>query len=116
MSLLIDKLRTLSAAEEFFDFLEVPYDKSVLNVCRLHIMRRMGQYLRGEDLDGLSDAEALPACREILARAYADFTHSTPLQEKVFKVFKDQAEARAGQFVSLDSLTIAPVSDSRQRT
>lgn len=112
MSQLIDKLWSLSSAEDFFEFLEAPYDKQVLNVCRLHIMKRMGQYLRGEDFTGKSDDEVRAACREILLRAYEDFTRSTPLQEKVFKVFRDQAEARSGQFVSLDSLTIAPVSDS----
>jgi nitrogenase-stabilizing/protective protein len=106
MSQLLDQLRSLSSAEDFFEFLDVPYEKTVLNVCRLHIMKRMGQYLHGEDLDGLGDDQVLAACKENLARAYADFTRSTPLQEKVFKVFRDQEEARRGQFVPLDALKL----------
>lgn len=116
MSQLIDQLRALSAAEEFFDFLSVPYDRQVLNVCRLHIMKRMGQYLGREDLGGLGDDQLRETCRELLCKAYDDFTRSTPLQEKVFKVFRDQAEARQGSFVPLDALSVAPVSGSRQRT
>jgi nitrogenase-stabilizing/protective protein len=45
MSSLLDRMRSLSAAEEFFDLLRVSYDPTVLRVARLHIMRRMGQYL-----------------------------------------------------------------------
>lgn len=106
MSTLINQLRSLSSAEDFFDFLAVPYDKKVLNVCRLHILKRMGQYLSREDLDGLADDEIFLACKDILSKAYADFTRSTPLQEKVFKVFQDQAEARKGKFVPLKALKV----------
>jgi nitrogenase-stabilizing/protective protein len=45
MSGLMDRMRGLSAAEEFFAMLQVPYDPAVLQVARLHILRRMGQYL-----------------------------------------------------------------------
>jgi nitrogenase-stabilizing/protective protein len=106
MSLLIDQLRSLSAAEEFFDLLKVPYDKKVLNVCRLHIMKRMGQYLGREDIAELGDEKVFAVCQETLAKAYADFTSSTPVQEKVFKVFHDQEEAQRGKFVPLDTLKI----------
>lgn len=106
MSKLIDQLRSLSSAEDFFDFLAVPYDDKVLKVCRLHILKRMGQYLGREDLGGLSDDEVFLACKDILARSYADFTRSTPLQEKVFKVFRDQEEARRGKFVPLSTLKV----------
>jgi len=86
---ILDELRSLSSAEEFFACLEVPYDPAVVHVARLHILRRMGQYLAGSELDGLSDAEARLECQKNLEQAYADFCASSPIQERVFKVLKD---------------------------
>ena len=53
---------------------------------RLHILRRMGQYLRGDALDGLDDATMKEACRSHLETAYQDFVRSSPIVERVFKV------------------------------
>ena len=44
---ILDDLRKLSSAEEFFDALGVEYDPAVVRVARLHILRRMGEYLVG---------------------------------------------------------------------
>ncbi len=88
MSVLNEMMR-LSAAEEFFDVLGVPYDPGVVNVARLHILRRMGQYLREADLASIDDPAIRTACRETLERAYADFLHSSPIEERVFKVHQD---------------------------
>jgi nitrogenase-stabilizing/protective protein len=43
MSNLLNRMRDLSAAEEFIAMLPVPYDAAILHVARLHILRRMGQ-------------------------------------------------------------------------
>ncbi|WP_233559846.1 nitrogenase-stabilizing/protective protein NifW [Oleomonas cavernae] len=75
---LIDTLTRMSAAEEFFAFLDVGYDPAVLNVARLHILRRMGDYLRREDLNGLSDDAVYLRARADLENAYADFAASSP--------------------------------------
>ena len=104
MTGLIDQIKQLSAAEDFFDFFQVPYDRHVVDVSRLHIMKRMGQYLAAESFDGMNDDAVFLAVREVVARAYADFTRSTPADEKVFKVFRDQQARRAGTFVGLDAL------------
>nr|WP_294554134.1 nitrogenase stabilizing/protective protein NifW [uncultured Rhodopila sp.] len=104
MSGLLDRLRGLSAAEEFFDVLKVPYDPEVLRVARLHILKRMGQYLSEQPLSALSDHAAEEACRDTLARAYNDFVASSPLQERVFKVLKDAVAPANVGFVSLSDI------------
>lgn len=101
MNNLSQRLAKLSSAEDFLEFFAVPYEQSVVNVSRLHILKRFFQYLRREDgLAGLDDVAIYGRYRGLLALAYADFVHSTPAREKVFKVFQD-AE---GQQVALDSL------------
>ena len=107
MSGLLDHLRNLSAAEEFFDVLKVPYDPEVLRVARLHILRRMGQYLSAQPLSAMPDDAAEEACRETLARAYNDFVASSPLQERVFKVLKDAVAPANMGFVALSDITDA---------
>jgi nitrogenase-stabilizing/protective protein len=105
MSTLLDRMRGLSAAEEFFTLLNVPYDPAILRVARLHILRRMGEYLSLETLAAMTDDEAEAACRAILSRAYADFTTSTPLEQRVFKVLKDAVSPKQAAFVALSDIT-----------
>lgn len=94
----LDALGRLSAAEEFFTYLAVPYEPSVVHVNRLHILKRFNQYLRTAKpaVAELHPEAQLNACRELLGRAYADFVRSTPAQEKVFKVFQDAEGASVG--------------------
>ena len=103
-----DELRKLHAAEDFFETLGVDYDPAVVRVARLHILRRMGEYLARNDLDGATDDEARAACKETLARAYDDFVASSPIAERVFKVHKDAIKPKAEPakpFVPLTTLT-----------
>ncbi|NVN38207.1 nitrogenase stabilizing/protective protein NifW [Komagataeibacter swingsii] len=102
---ILDELRGLSSAEDFFRLLDVDYEPRVLNVARLHILRRMGSYLAAGNLEDVADNETCRAlCRAQLQRAYEDFTCSTPITERVFKVHRD-AVRPAGNFVSLSELT-----------
>jgi len=104
MNTLAQKLKQLSAAEEFLEFFGVPYEQSVVNVSRLHILKRFYQYMRQErGLDALDEIEMFKRLRSLLATAYEDFVHSSAAQEKVFKVFQD-AEHKS---VSLDSLRMS---------
>src|SRR5664279_3596918 len=110
---MLDELGRLSTAEEFFTFLDVPFEPTVVQVARLHILRRMGQYLKGSQLDGvfegLSDAEVRALCREHLEQAYQDFVKSSPIQERLFKVHKEAVEQKpepAKPFVPLTSLAV----------
>lgn len=110
----LDELGRLSSAEDFFVFLDVPYEATVVHVARLHILRRMGQYLKGSQIDGvfegLDDGAIRVLCREHLEQAYEDFVKSSPIQERVFKVHKEAVESKAEPakpFVPLASLGVA---------
>jgi nitrogenase-stabilizing/protective protein len=101
----LDALKRASSAEDFFALLGVAYEPSVVNVARLHILKRMGQYLASEDLDGLTDADAAARCRAMLERAYGDFVASSPIDQRVFKVLRDAvAPSRPANFVPFDTL------------
>ena len=96
------QLKALSSAEDFLHYFGVPFDQQVVNVSRLHILKRFYQYIRQQNLMAQTDEPRLYTLyREQLVRAYSDFVTSTPAQEKVFKVFQDTL---GRQHVSLDSL------------
>lgn len=98
----LEKLKSLSSAEDFLQYFGVPFDQHVIDVSRLHILKRFFQYLRQENaLSQTDELQLFTAYRALLAKAYADFVASTPAQEKVFKVFQD---INGRQHVSLDSL------------
>ncbi|MGG7539786.1 nitrogenase stabilizing/protective protein NifW [Rhizobium sp. Nf11,1] len=97
------RLLSLSTAEEFFEVLDVSYESKVLDVSRLHIMKRMGQYLAEGNF---SDHRA--RARDALERAYADFATSSPLSHRVFRVLEQRdptKTAAPGQtFVPLETV------------
>ncbi len=102
METFLQQLKALSSAEDFLQYFGVPFDQQVVNVSRLHILKRFFQYLRQQNLAAQGDAVGLfTEYREQLVKAYADFVTSTPAQEKVFKVFQD-VDGR--QHVTLDNL------------
>ena len=63
MNELTGELAKLSSAEEFLQFFAVPFDQKVVNVSRLHILKRFYQYLRRDSalagLDSVSVATGL---------------------------------------------------------
>ncbi|TIT71273.1 MAG: nitrogenase stabilizing/protective protein NifW [Mesorhizobium sp.] len=104
---ILARLKGLSAAEDFFACLGVSYDPKVMNVSRLHIMKRVGQYLAEEDFSGLPNQVIAARVRAKLERAYEDFATSSPLTQRVFKVLRDHdpniCPAPGRAFVPLDS-------------
>jgi nitrogenase-stabilizing/protective protein len=101
----LEQLNKASSAEDFFALLGVDYDPKHVNVVRLHILRRMGQYLVSEDFTGLPDEVVAERCKAVLEKAYADFLASSPLDQRVFKVLKDAvAPPKPPVFVSLTPL------------
>ena len=103
----LEQLNKTSAAEDFFKLLDVQYDPRVLNVARLHILRRMGQYLVSEDFTGASNEDVAARCKGFLEQAYQDFVLSSPLDQRVFKVLRDAVappKPTPKPFVALTSL------------
>jgi nitrogenase-stabilizing/protective protein len=105
----LSSVRAAASAEEIFALLGVGYDPKVLNVARLHILKRMSAYLAEADLDGLPVKDVEIRLKEALARAYQDLASSSPLEQRVFKVLQDAvapapASAEADAFVPLESL------------
>jgi len=102
VSNILADMRSLSAAEDFFEFLALPYDPAVLQVTRLHVLKRFNHYLEADkaQTEHLDSAAQAQAYRALLLRAYEDFIRSTPAREKVFKVF----QGADGAHVGLESL------------
>jgi nitrogenase-stabilizing/protective protein len=92
MTTFVDRLRSLSAAEDFFAALEVPFVPRVLEVHRLHILKGFHDALRGVDLESLDDAAAKALMAETLAKVYQAFADGAPPPPS-FKVFRRQDEA-----------------------
>ncbi|MCP3460508.1 nitrogenase stabilizing/protective protein NifW [Bradyrhizobium sp. CCGUVB23] len=98
------RLSKAAAAEEFFDLLGVEYEPKIVNVARLHILQRMGQYLADEDLTGATDAAVAERCKAVLERAYTDFVGSSPIDQRVFKVLKEATAPQAKKASNLVQL------------
>lgn len=92
---IIEQLQKSSSAEDFFSLLKVDYDPKVVNVARLHILRRMGEYLFKEDFSNFTEDEAALRCKTFLEQAYTDFIKSSPIDERLFKVHKDAVKPAA---------------------
>ena len=81
---LTQRLAKLSSAEDFLEFFALPFDQGVVNVNRLHILKRFYQYLRSEK--GLADGDegvVYARYRNLLSRAYDDFVTSTPQRSQM---------------------------------
>ena len=101
MSEIVKTLEGFSSAEEFLDYLGVEYDLRVVNVNRLHILKRFNQYMARHSFSGSSDAEIKAEYKGLLEQAYGDFVQSDAATEKVFKVFQDATGVKT---FSVDSL------------
>lgn len=96
----LEQLSKLSSAEDFFRYLNVDYDPTVLNVARLHILKRMGEYLRNTS-EETDETKARAFYRAHLEKAYLDFVNSSPIKERVFKVHKDAIHSNRPTLVRL---------------
>jgi len=101
MSSIATEMSKLSSAEEFLDFLGVEYRQPVVNVNRLHILKRFNQYLARHTFSGTTEVAVKAEYKALLAQAYGDFVKSDAVTEKVFKVFQDATGVKT---FSLDNL------------
>ena len=88
MSAFATTIATLSATEDFFEFLGVPYDPATVRVKRLHILKRFNERLGKLELDGLDDEALRNAYAAALANAYQDLLALEPREAALFKVFQ----------------------------
>ena len=91
MSTTLTNFNTLTKAEEYLEFFGIPYDPKTVNVNRLHILKKFSQFVRENDIDAasLADTATFAVAQEALASAYALFTTSTSVEQKLFKVFQE---------------------------
>ncbi|MEB3291784.1 MAG: nitrogenase-stabilizing/protective protein NifW [Synechococcales bacterium] len=79
-------------AEEYLEFFVLPYNAQFVNINRLHILQKFSSLIQAIDteVDGLSEADILERYRLALIEAYETFQTSSPLSQKLFKVFNDR--------------------------
>ncbi len=92
MSGTMNEFKKLVDAEEFFNFFNLPYDQEIVNVNRLHILKKFSQYMAEVDdhAPDLSTEERLHQYSLALQKAYDVFLESTPHEQKLFKVFNEK--------------------------
>ncbi|MEL6603358.1 MAG: nitrogenase-stabilizing/protective protein NifW [Cyanobacteria bacterium J06614_10] len=97
----LTQFHRLKDAEEYFAFFDLDYDSRVLNVNRLHILRKFSQLVQAVD-KSLTEQEKLLAYRQALQMAYDLFLTSNSVEQKLFKVFTNQPD----NIVLLSDITV----------
>ena len=113
---ILDDLRKLSSAEEFFDVLGVDYDPAVVHVARLHILRRMGEYLRSTELGDVSGRASEGGVQGASGQGLRRFVASSPIEQRVFKVHKDAVSRRREPEIPFVPLTVLTTTRRQQLT
>ena len=85
----LTQFNQLKDAEDYFQFFGLTYDPKVVNINRLHILRKFSQLVQDVD-KSQSEAQKLDAYRQALQTAYDLFLTSSSVEQKLFKVFQNQ--------------------------
>lgn len=97
------QFKQLTDAEAYFEFFDLAYDPQILNVNRLHILRKFSQLIQMIDADEtLSEFDRLAAYRQSLLAAYGIFVTSSGVEQKLFKVFQTKPQ----NVVMLSDITV----------
>lgn len=91
-TLTLAEFKNITDAEAYFEFFQLPYDAKVVNVNRLHILKKLSQFITEIDANfpEIDDAERLVQYRDALIQAYETFLTTSPLETKLFKVFNEK--------------------------
>lgn len=94
MSGTLAEFKQLVNAEEYLEFFGLSYDPQFVNVNRLHILQKFSTLIKtiNAESSDLSESEQLERYKAALEQAYSTFTTSSPLDEKLFKVFNDKPQ------------------------
>jgi nitrogenase-stabilizing/protective protein len=94
MSGTLAEFKQLVNAEEYLEFFGLSYDPQFVNVNRLHILQKFSTLIKtiNAESSDLSESEQLERYKVALEQAYSTFTTSSPLDEKLFKVFNDKPQ------------------------
>jgi len=90
MSRTLNEFDQITDAEQYFEFFGLPFDPAVVKVNRLHILRKFSQFMQPIDRATLSEETSLNLYQEALQSAYETFLVSSPLEQKLFKVFQER--------------------------
>lgn len=92
MSGTLAEFKTIVDAEQYFEFFGLEYDQTFVNVNRLHILKKFSQYIDeiDEKFPDLNESDRLSQYKTALELAYELFQTSTPVEQKLFKVFNDK--------------------------
>lgn len=88
----LKEFKAITDAEAYFEFFELEYDAKVVNVNRLHILKKFSQLMADIDAEAenLTEVELLNRYQEALVQSYNVFLTTSPLQTKLFKVFNEK--------------------------
>lgn len=80
--------------EQYFEFFDLPFDPHVVNVNRLHILKKFAIAIRNIDSASTATTEGdlLDEYRAALDSSYEVFLSSNALEQKLFKVFNQKPQ------------------------
>ncbi|MBF1999416.1 MAG: nitrogenase-stabilizing/protective protein NifW [Synechococcales cyanobacterium C42_A2020_086] len=92
MSKTLAEFNQITDAEQYFEFFDLPYDPSLVNINRLHILQKFSNLIKTLDTSGMNEAEKLQEYKFALQQAYEVFLVSNSLEQKLFKVFNKKPQ------------------------
>ena len=90
----LSQFQKLTDAEQYFEFFDLAYDPQVVNINRLHILKKFSQSLQEIDPKFAESQEAtlLNLYRAALEESYATLQTSNAIEQKLFKVFHQKPQ------------------------
>lgn len=84
--------KKLTDAEDYFKFFNLSYDPKVVNINRLHILKKFSQLVEEIDANftGEDREKKFDLYKAALEQSYQVFLNSTSLDQKLFKVFNQK--------------------------